>query len=427
MSIFGGAISVTGITFLVCMGFEIIFLGYLLGRIRIKGISLGAAGVFIVALLFGVLYSTEIGQTVTQTVAGEKVDISLNTLKVIETTGLVLFIGAVGLIAGPNFIRGSKKNFKSYALIGLVVTAAGVLATVICYFVGRGSAENAQEFVAAMSGVMSGALTSAAAMSSAQSAVATIAAGSESTLSVADAEAIVSVGYGVAYMFGVIGTVLFVQIIPRMTKANMEEERAKIRITDASESIVKKKRFEVEPMGLCVMAFVLVIGILLGSFRIPLTPSGYSGATFSLTATGGVLLTALVVGHFGHIGPVDVNLSQNTMTTIRELGLVLFLVGSGVAGGMKLVQYFKLIYFFYGVIITVLPMVVGFLFAKHVLKMPLLNNLGAIAGGMTSTPALGALINEAETDDVASAYAATYPIALISVVICSQFLVLLLS
>lgn len=409
------------------MGFEIIFFGYLLGRIRIKGVSLGAAGVFIIALLFGVLYSTEIGQTVTQTVAGEKVDISLNTLKVIETTGLVLFIGAVGLIAGPNFIRGSKKNFKSYALIGLVVTAAGVLATVICFFVGRGSAGNEQEFVAAMSGVMSGALTSAAAMSSAQSAVASVAAGSGSTLSVADAEAIVSVGYGVAYMFGVIGTVLFMQIVPRMTKANMEEERAKIRLTDTSENIVKKKRFEVEPMGLFVMAFVLVIGILLGSFRIPLTPSGYSGATFSLTATGGVLLTALVVGHFGHIGPIDVNPSQNTLTTIRELGLVLFLFGSGVAGGMKLVQYFKLIYFLYGVIITVLPMVVSFLFAKHVLKMPLLNNLGSIAGGMTSTPALGALINEAETDDVASAYAATYPIALIGVVICSQFLVLLLS
>ena len=409
------------------MGFEIIFFGYLLGRVRIKGVSLGAAGVFIIALLFGVLYSTEIGQTVTQTVAGEKIDISLNTLKVIETTGLVLFIGAVGLIAGPNFIRGSKKNFKSYALIGLVVTAAGVLATVICFFVGRSSAGNEQEFVAAMSGVMSGALTSAAAMSSAQSAVASVAAGSGSTLSVADAEAIVSVGYGVAYMFGVIGTVLFMQIVPRMTKANMEEERAKIRLTDTSENIVKKKRFEVEPMGLFVMAFVLVIGILLGSFRIPLTPSGYSGATFSLTATGGVLLTALVVGHFGHIGPIDVNPSQNTLTTIRELGLVLFLFGSGVAGGMKLVQYFKLIYFFYGVIITVLPMVVGFLFAKHVLKMPLLNNLGSIAGGMTSTPALGALINEAETDDVASAYAATYPIALIGVVICSQFLVLLLS
>ena len=72
-------------------------------------------------------------------------------------------------------------------------------------------------------------------------------------------------------------------------------------------------------------------------------------------------------------------------------------------------------------------MVVGYLFAKHVLKMSLLNNLGSIAGGMMSTPALGALINEAETDDVASVYAVTYLVALIALVICSQFLILLLS
>ena len=44
---------------------------------------------------------------------------------------------------------------------------------------------------------------------------------------------------------------------------------------------------------------------------------------------------------------------------------------------------------------------------------------------MTSTPALGTLINTAGTDDVASAYAATYPVALIAVVLVSQFLVIL--
>ena len=44
---------------------------------------------------------------------------------------------------------------------------------------------------------------------------------------------------------------------------------------------------------------------------------------------------------------------------------------------------------------------------------------------MTSTPALGTLIAVAGTDDVASAYAATYPIALVSVVLASQFLVVL--
>jgi putative transport protein len=74
---------------------------------------------------------------------------------------------------------------------------------------------------------------------------------------------------------------------------------------------------------------------------------------------------------------------------------------------------------------TILPLIVGFIFAKYVLKLSLLNNLGAITGGMTSTPALGTLIGVAKTEDVAAAYAATYPIALIAVVLVSQFLIIL--
>ena len=427
MNLFDGAISITGMTFLAFMGFGIIFFGYLLGRVQIKGVGLGTAGVFIVALLFGMMYSTEIGQTITQTVAGEKIDISMNALKVIDTTGLVLFVGAVGLIAGPNFFKNFKTNFKKYILIGIVITVAGVLATVACFYIGRGAENSDQEFAAALSGIMSGALTNTPAFSSAKATVASVAAGSGSVLSVADAEAIVSVGYGIAYMFGVIGVVLFVQIIPRIMKANMDEERAKISVVETAARTVEQKRFAVEPRGLFVFSFVLMAGIFIGAIRVPLTAAGYSGATFSLTSTGGVLLVGLIVGHFGHIGPVGVNLSKNTLTTLRELGLVLFLVGAGVAGGMKFAEYFKWIYFLYGIVITLVPMIVGYLFSKHVLKLSLLNNLGSITGGMTSTPALGSLISVAGTDDVASAYAATYPIALIGVVISSQFLVLLLS
>ena len=74
---------------------------------------------------------------------------------------------------------------------------------------------------------------------------------------------------------------------------------------------------------------------------------------------------------------------------------------------------------------TIIPMIIGYIFAKYVLKLSLLNNLGSITGGMTSTPALGTLINVAGTENVAAAYAATYPIALISVVHVSQYLILL--
>ena len=78
--------------------------------------------------------------------------------------------------------------------------------------------------------------------------------------------------------------------------------------------------------------------------------------------------------------------------------------------------------FLAGVVITLVPMVIGYFFAKKVCKLPLLNNLGAITGGMTSTPALGTLISVAGTDDVASAYASTYPIALVLIVFACQLM-----
>ena len=116
---------------------------------------------------------------------------------------------------------------------------------------------------------------------------------------------------------------------------------------------------------------------------------------------------------------------ESTLKVFRELGLMLFLIGAGVAGGISFVKYFQPLYFLYGVIMTIIPMIIGYFFAKYVLKLPLLNNLGSITGGMTSTPALGTLINVAGTESVASAYAATYPFALISVVLVSEFLIIL--
>ena len=76
-------------------------------------------------------------------------------------------------------------------------------------------------------------------------------------------------------------------------------------------------------------------------------------------------------------------------------------------------------------LITVSSMVTGYFFAEKVLKLNLLNALSAVTGGMTSTPALGTLISVAGSEEIASAYAATYPIALISVVLATQFLIIL--
>ena len=76
---------------------------------------------------------------------------------------------------------------------------------------------------------------------------------------------------------------------------------------------------------------------------------------------------------------------------------------------------------------TALPMVVGYLFAKHVLKLSLLNNLGSITGGMTSTPALGSPDFRGQNGAGRRRLRATYPIALLSVVVISQVIILVLS
>ena len=102
-------------------------------------------------------------------------------------------------------------------------------------------------------------------------------------------------------------------------------------------------------------------------------------------------------------------------------------MGAGISGGSRFVELFEPVYFVYGVVITIVPMIIGYVIARYLLKLPLFNNLGSITGGMTSTPALGTLINVSGTEDVASAYAATYPIALIAVVFAAQLIIIFFS
>ena len=412
MKLFGGVIPITGITFFMFALFAIIAVGFAIGRITIKGISLGDAGVFIIALVFGCLFYSSL--------EAQLPEYTEKTLKIVESLGLILFVTSVGFIAGPKFFGNFKRNFKSYVVLALVVILAGGLAAVGCIYFGRGvmGEANHDEFTAMIVGLLSGSLTSTPAFSAAKATVDPA------------YEGAVSVGHGIAYIFGVIGVVLFVQIIPKLSRANMDEERAKLvaasseKSADAAEK-PKRKLLSLDGHGFAAFALAAIVGIFVGMIKIPLSSEGLSGTCFSLTTTGGCLLTSLIFGHFAHIGPVNVTPKDSTLKIFKEMGLILFLVGAGIAGGAEFVELFKFSYFIYGVVMTVVPMIIGYIFAKYVLKLSLLNNLGSLTGAMTSTPALGTLIGVSKTDDVAAAYAATYPIALIAVVLVSQFLVIL--
>lgn len=402
MVLFGGILSIKTISFLVFCVFLIAGLGYLLGRITIKGVSLGTAGVFIVALLFGAFFYNPL---VEQLKVGGTTYVT-NALKIVENLGLILFVTAVGFIAGPNFFGDFKRNFKSYIVLGLLIIIVGGLSCAACIiFDNKVYGRDLEEVSAMLVGLLSGSLTSTPAFSAAKATV------------TSDAlEAIVAVGHGIAYLYGVVGVVLFVQLVPKFCKANMEEERAKL--SEANPEMPSKltgKELELDPFGFCAFSIAAILGVLIGSIKF---------GNFSLTTTGGCLLLSLILGHFAKIGKVSITPCESTLKVFRELGLMLFLIGAGIAGGAEFVKYFEWVYFIYGIIMTMVPMIIGFLFAKYVLKINLLNNLGSICGGMTSTPALGTLISTAGTEKVAGAYASTYPIALIAVVIVSQVLII---
>lgn len=401
MELFGGILAVKSVVFLTFSVFAIAAIGYALGKVTVKGINLGTAGVFIIALLYGCFIYGRLSDNLTI----EGISFSVEALKIVENLGLIFFVTSVGFIAGPNFFGNLKRNFKSYVMLGLVIIAAAAITCVLCIVIGSNFTDlDHEQFRAILVGILSGALTSTPAFSASKAAVG------------ADLEALVSVGYGISYLFGVVGVVLFVQIIPKVMKANMNEEVAKITAKEGEGRKAKNLILtEIDEFGFFAFSLAAIVGIIVGSF---------SYMNFSLTTTGGCLLMGLVFGHFGHIGKVSIVPKNSTLKMLRELGLMMFLIGAGVSGGAKFIEYFEPVYFLYGAIMTILPMIIGFIIAKNVLKLPLLNNLGSITGGMTSTPALGTLINMAGTEDIASAYAATYPIALITVVLASQLIIL---
>lgn len=402
------SIAIKEITFFMFAVLVITALGYLLGRITVKGISLGTAGVFIVSLIYGCLLYSHLGDNL---MIGDTTYIK-SALKIIENLGLILFVTSVGFIAGPSFFGNFKRNFKSYVLLALIIIVSGGLACGACILIDTGISGDPVENVSAMFvGLLSGSLTSTPAFSAAK---ATVAGRANGEL----LEDLVTVGYGIAYLFGVIGVVFFVQLVPKFVKADMKAEREKLITADASGSKKKKDRklIEMDDFGFMPFALAAIIGIFVGSIKI---------GNFSLTTTGGCLFASLIFGHFGSFGAMSVTPKESTLKVFREFGLVLFLIGAGISGGANFIEHFKAVYFLYGIIMTIVPMIIGFIFAKYVLKLSLLNNLGAITGGMTSTPALGTLISTAGTENIAAAYASTYPIALIAVVIVSQVLLIM--
>ena len=384
---------------MVFIVFAIGAIGYFIGAISVRGISLGTAGVLLVALLYGILANFVPGFTV----GGKEIVLFSPELKknfsFVSSIGTAMFVTSVGFIAGPKFFRSFNRATMSYVYMGAITIAVGTLVTVAFICIDR----NLSPSMAV--GLMTGALTSTPGLSAAKEVA-------------GEGTDLVTAGYGIAYLFGVLGVVFFVQLMPRILRINIAEERERfVAANQIPAGQIRRSLEKVDPFGFLPFFLAVALGCVIGAIRIP-------GINFSVANSGGCLIAGLLVGHFGHMGRIDMRIEKATLNFFRELGLVLFLIGAGVPGGVNFVSNIRLVYFVYGALITLIPMVGGYFIGRYVFKLDIFNNLGSITGGMTSTPALGSLIATAGTDEVAAAYAATYPVALVFVVIAAKVILM---
>jgi putative transport protein len=517
--------------------FLIIALGYLLGKVKIAGISLDVSAVLFVSMAFGhfgVMIPSDI-----------------------QNIGLVLFIYSIGLQAGPGFFSTFRKQGRTFAVLGLILILSASLTTLVSWFF----------FDVKMDiciGLLSGALTSTPGL----------AAAIDSTNS-----PLASIGYGIAYPFGVIGVILFIRLLPKLMRTDIKVAEAEyeqlshfdfplidkknfvvenhnadgktiseLRISQMTKGVVsrimrngdafvptpesklfigdivkvvapvdafekvrlligsetdteiplsskydvqsilisnkeianstvrelnllqsynatitriRRSGIDITPLpntriqlgdklmiacnkenmkqvvtllgnddrrlsdsDLLPVALGIVFGVLIGLIKI----SFGDRFEFSLGLTGGVLMVSLLLSKLGKTGPFIWTISGAANQLLRQIGLLFFLASVGSKAGAEMVSTFNEYgwgLFGIGALITLMPMVLTVLYVRFFGNMNLLSLMGAIAGGMTSTPGLAATTTITDSDAPQIAYATIYPVAMVFLIIFVQILSLI--
>jgi putative transport protein len=186
--------------------FTVVGLGYFLGNIRIKGFSLGIAAVLFVGLVFGAIDPQHFVLP-----------------EVIYVLGLILFVYTVGLQSGPIFFNLFRRQWLKLTALALVATVGAALVTVL-------AARTLGIAAPVAAGLFCGSLTNTPALAAAIEALransAHLALAPQAARDLLDGP---TVGYSVAYPFGVIGLILAMQLATKLRRPDFAEEQRRAR------------------------------------------------------------------------------------------------------------------------------------------------------------------------------------------------------
>ena len=373
-----------------------IFVGLLLGKIKIANISLGITWVLFVGIIISALGVT----------------LNARMLHIIKEFGLILFVTAVGLQVGPTFFNSFKKGGLAMNLMALTNVALGVLITYII-------AKVANESVTDMAGVYTGAITNTPGLSAAQQAV--------TDAGDPDAANRLAAGYAVAYPLAVVGMIMTCIILRPLCRIDLKNEPTVLETALSNNAVVRTHRCASLRQPLIPLFIIIAIGIIIGSIPIPVGMD----APVKLGLAGGPLVVAIIGGWLGvKKGWFDTDFTDGKgVHMLREVGIALFLAGVGLGAGGVFVETVKIHYIWvlYGVIITIVPPMIVATFGRLVLKMNYYTLMGFIGGSHTDPPTL-AFANNIAPDGCKlpnTGYATVYPLTMFLRIFTAQLLVLL--
>ena len=188
---------------------------------------------------------------------------------------------------------------------------------------------------------------------------------------------------------------MFVQIATRKSGVANEENNTAINNSDNNGTL----------SGLIQIGFAVILGRLIGFIEV---------FGFSLGNSGGMLCSGIVISLVVKKAFSERLLTAEKLTPFRNMGLVLFFVGNGIPAGVQISGGFDVKMILYGALMTIVPIAFGLIFYKLFFKDGF--TATTIAGGMTSTPAIGVLVENCGNISL-SKYALAYFGALITTVI----------
>ena len=352
--------------------FSVIALGCILGRIHFFGISLDLSGVLILAITVGGALSCLAPPLLIKSLE--------NDAKFLSSLGTALFISAIGISSDHMLSAEALRKGWTYLLAGALIVINGYL---LIFAIAQFDSDADSSL---LSGALCGAMTSTPGLSA------------MTELKQLDSARVTS-GYACAYPIGVMGIVLFVQMVLR--KNAMPQIQQEIRTETDKPPSPASELFQT--------AAVIAAGCILGEVKIPLLES-------SLGNAGGILIAGLLFGALSQHHNKR-KLSQSTLAFLRTLGLLLFFAGTGISSGAELLNAFRAKYLIYAGILTCISILGSYLVLRVLFRKTRTQALSIVCGGMTSTPAIGLVSRKSEEQPDLSAYAFTYIGALLVMVL----------